>query len=166
QRPNLHASARWAVSGHLSGWGLPLLGPIGQSGSGGDRRARARRPGDRMTVASNHQHMVSAGLHATSPKGYDAASVLQAGALLAKSPGAYQSVMMATGVPVDVLRAAYPRKREPYRHVPLARPVTAEDWKSGRVGQTRISGQITAEEIIGVVASHFAMKLSVLTGED
>lgn len=119
-----------------------------------------------MTVASNHQHMVSAGLHVTSPKGYGAAAVLQAGALLAKSPGAYQSVMMATGVPVEVLRAAYPAKREPYRHVPLARPVTAEDWRSGRVGQTRLSCRITAEEIIRTVADHFGLTASVVKGED
>lgn len=118
-----------------------------------------------MSVATNRGHTVSAGLHVTSPKGYDAAAVLQAGSMLARSPGAYQSVFMATGVPVDVLRAAYPAKREPYRHVPLARPVTAEDWRAGRVGQTRLPYRITTAEIIAAVAAHFGLTEAAITGK-
>lgn len=117
-----------------------------------------------MSGATNRGHTVSAGLHGTSPKGYGAAAVLQAGALLAKSPGAYQSVMVATGVPAEVLRAAYPAKREAYKHVPLARPVSAEDWRAGRVGQTRLPYRITTAEIIAAVAAHFGLTEEAVTG--
>lgn len=117
-----------------------------------------------MTVATNRGHGGSAGLHATAPRGYDASAVLQAGALLAKSPGSYQSVFLATGVPVEVLRAAYPAKREPYRHVPMARPVTADDWRAGRVGQTTISSRIAASEIAETVAAHFDLPAAAITG--
>ncbi|MEN5147197.1 helix-turn-helix domain-containing protein [Brevundimonas diminuta] len=117
-----------------------------------------------MTMATNRGQSGSAALHATAPRGYDAAAVLQAGALLAKSPGSFQSVFLATGVPVEVLRAAYPAKREPYRHVPLARPVTAEDWRAGRVGQVRIPYRISATDIIATVAAHFDLPEAAVTG--
>jgi Bacterial dnaA protein helix-turn-helix len=118
-----------------------------------------------MTVATNRGHSGSAGLHATAARGYDACSLRQAGALLAKSPGAYQAAFLATGVPVEVLRTTYPAKREPYTHVPLARAVSAEDWRAGRVGQTHLPCRITAAEIVEVVAGHFGLTEAAITGK-
>lgn len=108
---------------------------VGLSFTGGGSFATARRSGD-----------------------HDRYTIHQAGEMLRRSPGAYQSTSMATGVSIAKLKELFPNRDRAVNFLPMLRSLEPED--------ALIEGdQTTVGKVIAAVASHYGISRTDLTGK-